>query len=73
LNSDILKGKWKQMKGEFKSWWGRLTDDDLDQIAGSKDKLIGKIQERYGYDRDRAEREVNERLGSYDDTRVPSR
>ena len=72
MNSDILKGKWKQMKGEFKNWWGRLTDDDLDQIAGSKDKLIGKIQERYGYDRDRAEKEVDERLGSYDD-RVPSR
>jgi uncharacterized protein YjbJ (UPF0337 family) len=72
VNSDILKGKWKQMKGEFKNWWGRLTDDDLDQIAGSKDKLIGKIQERYGYDRDRAEKEVDERLGSYDD-RVPSR
>jgi uncharacterized protein YjbJ (UPF0337 family) len=72
MNSDILKGKWKQMKGEFKNWWGRLTDDDLDQIAGSKDKLVGLIQERYGYDRDRAEREVDERLTSYND-RVPTR
>ncbi len=66
MNSDILKGKWKQMKGDLKSWWGRLTDDDLDQIAGSKDKLIGKIQERYGYNKERAEQEIDERMTSYD-------
>lgn len=66
MKSDILEGKWKQLKGELKIWWGRLTDDDLDQIAGSKDKLIGKLQERYGYAREQAEREADERLGSYD-------
>ena len=66
MNTDILEGKWKQLRGELKGWWGRLTDDDLDQIAGSKDKLVGKIQERYGYSRDRAEREIDERMGSYD-------
>jgi uncharacterized protein YjbJ (UPF0337 family) len=66
MNTDILEGKWKQLRGELKGWWGRLTDDDLDQISGSKDKLIGKIQERYGYSRDRAEQEVDERMGSYD-------
>jgi uncharacterized protein YjbJ (UPF0337 family) len=72
MNSDVLKGKWKQVQGELKNWWGRLTDDDLTQIGGSKDKLIGKIQERYGYDRARAEKEIDERLRSYDD-RVPTR
>jgi uncharacterized protein YjbJ (UPF0337 family) len=66
VKSDILEGKWKQLKGEVKMWWGRLTDDDLDQIAGSKDKLIGKLQERYGYAREQAEREADERLSSYD-------
>jgi uncharacterized protein YjbJ (UPF0337 family) len=66
MKSDILEGKWKQLKGEVKIWWGRLTDDDLDQIAGSKDKLIGKLQERYGYARDQAEKEADERLNSYD-------
>ncbi len=73
MNSDILQGKWKQMRGEMRKWWGRLTDDDFDQIAGSKDKLIGKLQERYGYNRDQAEREVDERMGSYDKEPVRSR
>ncbi len=73
MNSDVLEGKWKQVQGELKNWWGRLTDDDLTQIGGSKDKLIGKIQERYGYDRARAEKEIDERLRSYDDRRVPTR
>jgi uncharacterized protein YjbJ (UPF0337 family) len=66
MKADILEGKWKQIKGEMKIWWGRLTDDDLDQIAGSKDKLIGKLQERYGYAREQAEKEADERLSSYD-------
>ncbi len=72
MNSDILKGKWKQMKGDLKIWWGRLTEDDFDQIAGSKDRLIGKIQERYGYNKERAEREVEERIGTFDDRHVPA-
>lgn len=59
MNSDILKGKWKQLRGSAKQAWGKLTDDDLDQIEGNKDKLIGKIQEKYGYSREQAEMEVN--------------
>jgi uncharacterized protein YjbJ (UPF0337 family) len=60
MNADTLKGQWHQMKGEVKSQWGKLTDNDLDQIAGQSEKLIGKIQERYGYARDRAEQEVRD-------------
>jgi uncharacterized protein YjbJ (UPF0337 family) len=48
------------VKGEIKTQWGKLTDNDIDQIAGQSEKLIGKLQERYGYARDRAEREFSE-------------
>jgi len=58
MNEDVLKGKWKQFRGDIKKAWGRLTDDELDQIDGERDKLIGRIQERYGYSREEAEREV---------------
>ena len=51
INSDVLKGKWQQLKGEARIQWGRLTDDDLDQIQGNIEKLAGKLQERYGYER----------------------
>jgi uncharacterized protein YjbJ (UPF0337 family) len=57
MNADTLKGQWHQVKGEIKTQWGKLTDSDLDQIAGQSEKLIGKLQERYGYARERAERE----------------
>ncbi len=62
MNEDILKGKWKQIRGRSKEWWGKLTDDDLDMIDGNRDQLIGKLQERYGYTKDRAAQEVNARL-----------
>ncbi len=65
INSDILQGRWKQMRGELRSWWGRLTNDDLEQIGGHKDKLIGRLQERYGYSRERAQQEVERRLQEY--------
>jgi uncharacterized protein YjbJ (UPF0337 family) len=67
MNQDILSGKWKQMRGELKTWWGKLTDDDVDRIGGQKDKLIGLIQEKYGYAREQAEQEVERRLQEYDD------
>ncbi len=59
MNSDILSGMWKQLKGNVKQTWGKLTDDDLTQIDGNKDKLIGTLQERYGWDRAKANEEVN--------------
>ena len=67
MNEDIFAGQWKQMRGELKSWWGRLSDDDLDRIGGQKDKLIGLVQERYGYARDQVEQEVERRFKEYSD------
>jgi uncharacterized protein YjbJ (UPF0337 family) len=66
MNADVLKGKWKQLRGEVKTWWGNLTDDDFDQIDGERDKLVGRLQERYGYARERAEAEVDQRLRDYE-------
>ena len=60
MNSDQLKGKWKQMKGSVKQRWGKLTDDDLDVIDGQQDQLIGTIQERYGIAREAAQKQVDE-------------
>jgi uncharacterized protein YjbJ (UPF0337 family) len=59
MNWDQMEGKWKQAKGAVKQKWGKLTDDDLDVIAGSRDKLVGRIQERYGIAKDAAEKEVD--------------
>jgi uncharacterized protein YjbJ (UPF0337 family) len=60
MNWDIVKGNWKQVKGKVKEKWGKLTDDDLTSVAGHRDQLLGKLQERYGYGRDQAERELND-------------
>src|SRR5262245_44834215 len=67
MNQDILAGKWKQMRGDLRTWWGKLSDDDFERIGGQKDKLIGLIQERYGYAREQAEQEVERRLQEYGD------
>ena len=64
MNSDILKGKWTQVKGEVRSKWGKLTDDDLTQIEGETEKMIGKLQERYGYGREQAEKELDDFLNA---------
>lgn len=60
MNSDQLKGKWKQMKGSIKERWGKLTDDDLDVIDGHSEQLVGKIQERYGIAREAAQKQVDD-------------
>jgi uncharacterized protein YjbJ (UPF0337 family) len=62
MNWDQLQGQWKQMKGSVKEHWGKLTDDDLTQINGQKEKLIGRLQERYGIARDEAQRRADEWL-----------
>jgi uncharacterized protein YjbJ (UPF0337 family) len=64
MNRDVLRGKWNQMRGEIRSRWGKLTDDDLTHIQGEAEKLIGKLQERYGYRREQAEKEVNDFLAA---------
>lgn len=60
MNTDIIKGKWKQLNGRIKQQWGELTDDDLTAAEGSRDYLAGKIQERYGIARDAAMDQVRD-------------
>ena len=64
MNTDVLRGKWNQLKGNVRKQWGKLTDDDVDQIQGDSEILMGRIQERYGRTRDEAKREVDSWLGS---------
>jgi uncharacterized protein YjbJ (UPF0337 family) len=60
MNWDRIEGNWKQITGHAKEQWGKLTDDDLDVVAGRRDQLAGKIQERYGVAKDEAERQLAE-------------
>jgi uncharacterized protein YjbJ (UPF0337 family) len=59
MNKDIFEGQWKKVKGNVKEQWGKLTDDDLTKINGKRDQLLGAIQTRYGYAKDKAEDELN--------------
>lgn len=59
MNWDQVEGKWKQSKGKFREKWGKLTDDDLTVISGKRDQLVGRLQERYGYAREEAERQAD--------------
>jgi uncharacterized protein YjbJ (UPF0337 family) len=61
MNNDIFEGKWKQVRGNAKEWWGKLTDDDLDKVEGKFDKLIGLLQEKYGYTKQQAIEEWEKR------------
>lgn len=67
MNEHILKGKWKQLRGETQKQWGKLTNDDMDIINGEKEKLVGKLQERYGIAKDKAEEEYNAWSANYRD------
>jgi uncharacterized protein YjbJ (UPF0337 family) len=60
MNWNELEGKWRQLKGSARERWGKLTNDDLDLIAGKRDKLVGKVQERYGIAKEAAEGQVDE-------------
>jgi uncharacterized protein YjbJ (UPF0337 family) len=64
MNSDVLEGKWKLLKDEVKMRWNRLTDEEIDTVAGRSDKLLGLLQQRYGYARDQADRELSAWLRS---------
>ncbi len=66
MNKNILEGKWKQLRGEIREKWGEITDDELDQIAGKRDKLAGLLQEKYGYTQMEAERQIDEFLESWE-------
>ena len=71
MNSDRLAGNWKQLKGKIKEKWGKLTDDDLDVIEGRAEQLVGRIQQRYGIERDQAQRDVDEYLSTLDTEETP--
>ncbi|MCU1300068.1 MAG: CsbD family protein [Candidatus Sulfotelmatobacter sp.] len=73
MNWEQVQGQWKQLKGKLKMKWGKLTDDDLDFIAGKKDVLVGKIQERYGLQKEEAMRQVEEWNSSLDSESVAER
>lgn len=60
MNKDEAGGNWKQLKGKVKEKWGKLTDDDMTIVEGKRDQLVGKIQERYGYAKEQAEKEVSD-------------
>jgi uncharacterized protein YjbJ (UPF0337 family) len=62
MNKDVFEGKWKEMRGQAKEWWGKLTDDDLDRTGGKYDQLLGLLQQKYGYTREAAETEVDRRF-----------
>jgi uncharacterized protein YjbJ (UPF0337 family) len=62
MNWDSIQGNWKELKGKVRSKWAKLTDDDLENIAGKKDVLLGRLQQRYGFKRDQAERELDDFL-----------
>jgi uncharacterized protein YjbJ (UPF0337 family) len=68
MDANILKGKWLQLKGSVREKWGQLTDDDVDKVSGSAERLVGLIQERYGYAKQRAEDEVDAFLARYGTT-----
>jgi len=69
VNPEMLKGKWNEMKGDIRARWSKLTDEDMTHIQGQVEKMIGKLQERYGYKREQAEKEINEFLNSSPGTR----
>jgi len=60
MNRDTVAGNWKQIKGKIKERWGEFTNDELDQLEGKRDQMIGKLQEKYGYSRERAESEYRD-------------
>ncbi|MDI5890249.1 CsbD family protein [Halomonas rhizosphaerae] len=60
MNWDQIEGKWKEMKGKARSSWGELTDDEVDEIAGNREQLIGKLQQKYGMAREQAEKEADD-------------
>ena len=66
MNKHVLEGKWKQMRGEAKAWWGELTDNDLDRVAGKFEVLVGLLQERYGYSREQAVDEIDKRVTDFE-------
>ncbi len=70
MSNDILEGRWKRMRGSAKEQWGKLTDSDLDPIAGKRDQLVGALQEKYGYAREQADKKIERRLRDDDQKHI---
>ena len=66
MNKDIFEGKWKQIRGQAKAWWGKLSDDDLERVAGKFEVFTGLLQEKYGYTRQYATAEIEKRMTEYE-------
>ena len=66
MNKHVLEGKWKQVRGEAKAWWGKLTDNDLDRVADKFEVLVGLLQEKYGYTREQAADEIDRRVTDFE-------
>ena len=60
MNEDIVKGKWKELRGKVRERWGKVTGDDVDRLKGTSDELVGLLQQRYGYERQQAQKEIQE-------------
>jgi len=73
MNWDTIEGNWKSAKGKVREQWGKLTDDDLDVIAGKRDQLVGAIQKRYGKTKDEVETEVSAYEDRHADDSAPTR
>jgi uncharacterized protein YjbJ (UPF0337 family) len=63
VNADVFRGQWKQLRGRAKQAWGDLTDDDLAKVDGSYDRLVGVLQEKYGYGKEEAQRKIDAEFG----------
>ena len=73
MNWDQVEGKWKQIKGDIRQKWAKLTDDDLEYMAGGKDQFVGRLQERYGIAREDAQRQADEWMKARDTAETSSR
>ena len=69
MEKDILKGKWLQVKNDVRNWWSRLTEEDVEHIQGDAERFIVKLEERYGYAREQAEKEISDFLRMPDSRR----
>jgi uncharacterized protein YjbJ (UPF0337 family) len=65
MSQDVLKGQWRELRGRLREWWGDLTDDDVARIDGNTDKLVGTLQQRYGYAKDHALSEIQRRFDEF--------
>ncbi len=72
MNWDRIEGNWKRLKGKARVHWGKLTNDQLDVIAGKRDQLVGRVQEQYGIGQDEAEKQVDRFAASFKDEDLES-